>query len=79
MLSLEVVRMRFFLLILVASFSLFQSVSIAADSRADLVARADGNRIQEPLLKEYVRANRTPELSEITDVVDQDGQPVTSN
>ncbi len=66
--------MRFFPLILIASFSLFQSLSVA-ESSVDL---ANGNRIQEPALRDYVAANRAPELAEITDIVDQNGQSVTS-
>jgi hypothetical protein len=66
--------MRQFLIILLASFGLFQSVSIA-DSRVDAV---DGNLIQEPVLNDYVKAERTPGFSPITDVVDQNGDAVVS-
>jgi len=66
--------MRFFPVILIASFSLFQSFSVA-DSTVDV---ADGNRISEPALHDYVAANRAPGLGEITEIVDQNGQSVTN-
>ena len=46
-----------------------------ADSKLDAV---DGNQIQEPTLKDYARANRVPGFSEITDVVDQNGEAVAA-
>ena len=66
--------MRFLLLALLASFGLFPSFSMA-DSKLDAV---DGNQIQEPTLKDYARANRVPGFSEITDVVDQNGEAVAA-
>ena len=63
--------MRIFLFALLASLGFFQSASIA-----DSFESADGNLIQEPNLSDYVRAERTPGFSPITDVVDQNGKMV---
>ena len=68
----EAVRMKMVLLILIASASLLQGTSIAGSPDDS----TNGNRIPEPALRDYVRAERTPGFSPITDIRDEDGKPV---
>jgi hypothetical protein len=57
---------------LITSMSLIQGSSLAG-SQDDSV---NGNRIAEPKLQDYVRAERTPGFSAITDVRDANGDSV---
>jgi len=71
-----VVRMRKILFILIAalltSMSLLQGSSMAG-SQEDSV---NGNLLSEPKLQDYVRAERSPGFSAITEIRDSNGNPV---
>ncbi|NDG83535.1 MAG: hypothetical protein EBX52_00680 [Proteobacteria bacterium] len=60
-------------LVLIASMGLVQGSSHAG-SGAD---STNGNLIPEPSLRDYVRAERTPGFSPVTDVRDENGAPVS--
>jgi hypothetical protein len=68
----KVVRMKLFLLILVALTGLIQGSSLANDSNESF----NGHLISEPKLPDYVKAERTPGFSSITDIQDAEGRPV---
>jgi hypothetical protein len=68
----KVVRMRTIFLVLIASAGVMHGPSHAG-SVGDSV---NGNLIPEPALRDYVRAERTPGFSPVTDVRDQNGTPV---
>ncbi len=65
--------MRFFLFILLAPVTLLPTFSIA-ETELDL---ANGNLIPEPLLQDYVQANRVPGLSQVSEIIDSLGNPVS--
>lgn len=71
----KAVRMRKIFFVLIASLSLLQGSSIAGSTGDS----ADGNRIPEPALRDYVRAERTPGFSPITEIRDENGTPVAGN
>ena len=60
-------RFKFILILLLSPF--FISFSQATETNE----LSDGNQIAEPILADYVRAERTPGFSPITDVVDEHG------
>jgi hypothetical protein len=64
------------ILVLIASSGLTQGLSSNAGPLGDA---SDGNRIAEPELKDYVRAERTPGFSPVTGVVDANGDPVNDS
>ena len=71
----KVVRMRLFLISLIASAGLIQGVSTA--SKAGSIPDAmNGNLIREPALLDYQKGDRTPGFSKITEVLDPNGTPV---
>jgi hypothetical protein len=64
------------ILVLIASSGLTQGLSSQAGSFGD---PSDGNRIAEPELRDYVRAERTPGFSPITGIVDANGDPISDS
>ena len=64
--------MKLFLLILLTLTSLPHGSSMANDSNESF----NGHLISEPKLPDYVKAERTPGFSAITDIQDAEGRPV---
>ncbi len=64
------------ILVLIASSGLTSGLSSRASPFGD---PSDGNRITEPELRDYVRAERTPGFSPLTGVVDSNGDPANES
>ncbi len=61
--------MKLLFLSVLFSAALFTSISQANAPENHV----DGNQIQEPFLTDYVRAERTPGFSPVTDIIDSRG------
>ena len=65
--------MRILQIAILSTFALFEPLSMAAP----ILDSVNGNLVRDPALSDYQKAERSPGFSKITDIIDENGKPVS--